>query len=363
MEVNGEGVNVYAEAKSEYTKQLCQFLVPSIHKYFLNLHEQAKEQQQDKSKHLVQLQILLEGISDWNIDKVHRETQQILISTQCDYIEELLTAVFIAHTKVLSAIRLTNKQKKLQITIPKLEHFLHRTLTECARHLWNNTFLFSSAYTPLERQKNMRQVEALISEGVIQGVRTMLPVKSILREYLSTDDESESEYETDASENDDDSDDDSDDSDDSDDDSDEESVKSSSSKASSSKSTPPKVQAEPVIKAPVIKAPVEAKPLVVQAKPPVVEAKAPVVEAKAPVVEAKAPVLVLDDGKPSVKFSEHNTIFDSTDNKNSVKDIEEELLFVDTDAIEFNDVEGGATGPTGKKAEEEDMSFEFEEIA
>jgi hypothetical protein len=76
----------------------------------------------------------------------------------------------------------------------------------------------------------------------------------------------------------------------------------------------------------------------------------------------KAPVLVLDEGKPSVKFSEHNTVFDTTVNKNSVKDAEEELLFVDTDAMEFNDVEGGATGPTGKK-EEDDFSFDFEEIA
>jgi hypothetical protein len=34
----------------------------------------------------------------------------------------------------------------------------------------------------------MCQIENLIKEGVLQGVRSMLPVKSILREYLSTDD-------------------------------------------------------------------------------------------------------------------------------------------------------------------------------
>jgi hypothetical protein len=95
--------------------------------------------------------------------------------------------VFIAHTKVLSAIRLTNKQKKLQITIPKLEHFLHRTMTECARLLWTNTYLFAGSGTSIERQKNMRQIESIINEGILQGVRSMLPVKSILREYLTSD--------------------------------------------------------------------------------------------------------------------------------------------------------------------------------
>ena len=202
MEFSGEGVGVYAEAKGEYTRQLCQYLSSALQSYFLNLLETAKEQEKETRKHLLAFQTLLEGISEWNIDKVQRETQRIAISTQCDYLEELLTAVFIAHTKVLSAIRLTNKQKKLQITIPKLEHFLHRTMTECARLLWTNTYLFAGAGTSIDRQKNMRQIETIINEGILQGVRSMLPVKSILREYLTTDDggETDTDGETDAEE-------------------------------------------------------------------------------------------------------------------------------------------------------------------
>ena len=111
MEVSGEGASVYAEAKGEYTRQLCQYIVPAIHSYFLEMLTLAKGQEADVNKQLLQFQTLMEGIPEWNIDKVQRETQRILISTLCDYIEELLTAVFIAHTKVLSAIRLTNNRK------------------------------------------------------------------------------------------------------------------------------------------------------------------------------------------------------------------------------------------------------------
>ena len=195
MEFSGDNTSVYAEAKGEYTRQLCQYLTPVLQKYFLDMIEIAKERESEPKKHLISFQTLLEGISEWNVDKVQRETQAIAISTQCDYLEELLTAVFIAHTKVLSAIRLTNKNKKLQITIPKLEHFLHRTLTECARLLWRNTFLFATTGTALERQKNMCQIENLVKEGILQGVRSMLPVKSILREYLSTEDTDEEDEE------------------------------------------------------------------------------------------------------------------------------------------------------------------------
>ena len=195
MDIGGsEGVSVYAEAKGEYTKQLCQYMIPALQRYFLDLLEEAKLKEADSRKVLVSFQTLLEGIADWNMDKVQRETGSLADSTHCDYLEELLTAVFIAHTKVLSAIRLTTKQKKLQITIPKLDHFLHRTLTECARLLWSNTYLFSPSAPALERQKNLRQIETLLTDGVLQAIRSMLPVKNILREYLkedSSDDEEE----------------------------------------------------------------------------------------------------------------------------------------------------------------------------
>jgi hypothetical protein len=189
MDLGGDGASVYAEAKSEYTKQLCQYLVPSIQQYFLDLLEEAKQKESDPKRVLVMFQTLMEDISDWNVDKVQRETNTIATGSQCDYLDELMTAVFIAHTKVLSAIRLTTKQKKLQITIPKLDHFIHRILRECSRLLWSNTFLFSSMSPSMERQKNFRLIENCIQEGVLQGIRSMLPVKNILREYLKEDDE------------------------------------------------------------------------------------------------------------------------------------------------------------------------------
>lgn len=188
MEYSGEGVGVYAEAKGEYTKQLCQYLVPALHTYFLDLLEEAKQKEPEPKKVLLKFQGLLEEVTEWNIDKVQRETDTVIKNSQCDYLSELLTAVFIAHTKVLSAIQLTVKQKKLQIIIPKLNHFLHRTITECARILWSNTYLFSPNAPSLERQKNLRQIETFLNDGILQSIRSMLPIKDILKTYLTKDD-------------------------------------------------------------------------------------------------------------------------------------------------------------------------------
>ena len=191
MDSTGENVGVYAEAKGEYTRQLCQFLVPALLNYFLQMVEEAKEKEPDSKKLLWSFQNLLKDVPDWNVDKVRRETATVQTLAKCDYLEELLTAVFIAHTKVLSAIRLTTKNKKLQISIPKLDHFLHRTLADCARLIWSNVYLFTPTGTPVERQKNLNSVEGLLGEGILQSIRTMLPVKSILREYLHDDAEEE----------------------------------------------------------------------------------------------------------------------------------------------------------------------------
>jgi len=155
----------------------------------------AKDKEPEAKRLLWNFQALLQEIPDWNQDKVLRETEKIQRDSNCDYLDELLTAVFIAHTKVLSAIRITTKQKKLQITIPKLDHFVHRTLRETGRLLWNNAFLFAEQGSAMDRQKNMRQVEGLIVEGIQQSIRSLLPVKTILREYLNDTDGAEDEDE------------------------------------------------------------------------------------------------------------------------------------------------------------------------
>ena len=178
--------SVYSEARSEYTKQLCTFLVPAYFKFFLGHLDRAREMStSEPRKFLWHFQSLLNEIPDWNMEKVHGEIAKIQVASGCDYLEDLLTAVFIAHTKVLTAIRVNSKQKKVQITVPKVEHFLFKALCESAKLLWGSTFLFRENATSVERQQNYRTIEGLIAEGITQAVRVMVPVKSILKDFMS----------------------------------------------------------------------------------------------------------------------------------------------------------------------------------
>jgi len=193
MEIQDTSAAIYSEAKSEYTKQLVFNFQPTLLRFFLDRHAEAKGAQSVTSKAksvLSEFQESLTQIPEWNLDKVQRETATLLQTVHCDYIEDLITAVFIAHTKILSAIRLNAKpRQKIRITVPKPDHFMHRTLSECSRLLWSNIYLFSDSVSSLDRQKNMNDVNRLLEEGILQAIRNLLPVKSILRDSLQEDED------------------------------------------------------------------------------------------------------------------------------------------------------------------------------
>jgi hypothetical protein len=179
--------------------------------------------------------------------------------------EELMTAVFIAHTKVLTAIRLSTKQKKLSITVPKLDHFIHRIFKESARCFWKTPFLFmdvngSGTSNVVERQKNMLQAEQLLTEAITTAVRGLLPVKQILKDYMEDDEE-----------------------------------EAPSLSVSEVEPVP-----EPV-KVPVKEPEVESERVVV-----------PEVKISEKEPETKAPEVFSIDTEPSVKFASHDAVFDET---------------------------------------------------
>jgi len=193
MDIQDTSAAIYSEAKSEYTKQLVFNFQPVLLRFFLDRYTEAKASQNVVTKtksSLGEFQESLTQIPEWNLDKVQRETTILLQNIHCDYVEDLITAVFIAHTKILSAIRLNAKpRQKIRITVPKPDHFMHRCLSESSRLLWSNIYLFNDSATSLERQKNMNDVNRLLEEGIVQAIRNLLPVKSILRDSLQEDDD------------------------------------------------------------------------------------------------------------------------------------------------------------------------------
>ena len=186
-----ENTATYSEARSEYTKQLATFIVPVLVQWFQQLWSRNAG---DHKNCLTMFQSECEEIPRWNQDRIHDETRVLIDRSGCDYMEELMTAVFIAHTKVLTAVRLSRKEKKLSITVPKLDYFIHRVFREAARCFWKAPFLFMETGGVVERQKNVLQMESLATEAITSAVRSLLPVKQILKDYLDEGEDVEEEH-------------------------------------------------------------------------------------------------------------------------------------------------------------------------
>jgi hypothetical protein len=173
----------YSEARVEYQKQMANKLVFPLLDFFRKIRADLWAESQ--SSILSRFQKKVAEIPKWNQDVVAEETSRLIEASRCDYLEELMTALFIAHTKVMASVRVTKKNKKLTITVPKLDHFLHRLFTEAAKSFWKAPFLFQEDIPAIDRQKNLLQAEAIIEESIYAAVRDMLPIKKILQEYIS----------------------------------------------------------------------------------------------------------------------------------------------------------------------------------
>ena len=78
-------LSVYSDARAEYTKQLCVFLVPAYFQFFINLLEKSKQAMITTPKRsLWQFQNYLNEIHDWNMEKVNNEIHTIYTNCGCD---------------------------------------------------------------------------------------------------------------------------------------------------------------------------------------------------------------------------------------------------------------------------------------
>ena len=181
--------SIFVQAKIEYTKQLVNTLKPQMYDGIKSIYDDAKEIYKSNSSTslLFIFRTLLEKIPEWNNELILNETDRIIECSKCDWLDELVTAVYISHTKILMSIGNSNSNK-INLTIPKLINFIHKCYINIAREIWKNPLLFSEDISGYEYQKNMNVIESIICNCIENTIRISLPVKEILKEHLDIND-------------------------------------------------------------------------------------------------------------------------------------------------------------------------------
>ena len=81
-------------------------------------------------------------------------------------------------------MRVGQKQKKIDINIPKLDSFIHKIYINVARKIYKNVYLFEINIQPLQVQKNFRELEIIVQECILNTLRESIPVEAILKAYM-----------------------------------------------------------------------------------------------------------------------------------------------------------------------------------
>jgi hypothetical protein len=147
------------------------------------------------TKYLMTFQNLLCRVPKWNSIIIEEERNRIIERSGCGYLEDLITCVHIIQLKVLTCIRVGNKQKKIDISIPKLDHFIHKVYIHVARKVYTNVYLFEKGpnISPLQTQKHNRELEVIVQECIMMAIRDSIPTEAIIKAYMDESVEHEEE--------------------------------------------------------------------------------------------------------------------------------------------------------------------------
>jgi len=180
-------VSVLSEAKNEYSLRLVTILSPLVLEGIKSILKEAWElcmTNDEEEKYLMTFQNFLSRVTKWNQTIIDEETARISVKSNCVYLEDLLTCVHITQLKILTSIRVSQRQKKIELDIPKLSDFIHKVYIKCARKFYASVYLFEQKIPPLEYQKNMRECETICKECILNVIRDNMPVEHILRAYM-----------------------------------------------------------------------------------------------------------------------------------------------------------------------------------
>lgn len=174
-------LNILCEAKREYLGQMCLIMCPPMIEVFQEMYNEAVKLSKGR-KVLIMFQALLKEVPNWSnaMSKNHSDN----ITNRCAWFSDLLAAVFVACTKILSAVRLRSDNKKISLKLPTEEVFIQTCYNTVAKDLYKDPYIFSDEQSEYIRDEKLTERFSICIENT---VKALIPVQEILKTYMSQD--------------------------------------------------------------------------------------------------------------------------------------------------------------------------------
>ena len=174
-----DNLNVLVEAKKEYLGQMCLIMYPPMIEVFDEMYNEAMKNSKGKQI-LIMFQKHLKEVPNWSNAMSKRHSDNI--TDRCSWFGDLLAAVFVACTKILSAVRLKADNKKISLKLPTEEVFIQTCYNNIAKDLYRDPYIFHDEQSEYMRDENLRVRFTLCIENT---VKELIPVQQILQTYMS----------------------------------------------------------------------------------------------------------------------------------------------------------------------------------
>jgi hypothetical protein len=180
-------ISTLHESRNEWSARLISILTPLIIDGYRSILDEAIKLCKDNNemeKYLMTFQNFITRVPKWNPTIIEEERKRICDKSGCAYLEDLITCVHIIQLKILTVMRVGQKQKKIDINVPKLDDFIHKVYIHVARKIYKNVYLFELNLPPLQIQKHNRELEIIVQECILNSLRESVPVEAILKAYM-----------------------------------------------------------------------------------------------------------------------------------------------------------------------------------
>jgi len=174
-----DNLSILTEAKREYMGQLCLIMCPPMIDVFNDIYEEANKLSNGR-KVLVMFQKLLKEVPNWSnaMSKQHSDN----ITNRCAWFSDLLAAVFVACTKILSSVRLKSDNKKISLKLPTNEVFIQTCYNNIAKDLYRDPYVFHEDQSIYHRDEKLTSRFCVCIEN---SIKELIPVQQILQTYMS----------------------------------------------------------------------------------------------------------------------------------------------------------------------------------
>lgn len=184
------------ESRNEWCSRLVAILTPLIMEGVRSIFAESWKlsmETNELEKYLMTFQNFLCRVPKWNSNIIEDEKKRIVEKSGCGYLEDLITCVHIIQLKVLTCVRVGTRQKKIDISIPKLNDFIHKVYITVASKVYRNAYLFDKYASAIVQQRNHREFEVIVEECILRTIRDSIPTETIVRAYLDVSIEQEEE--------------------------------------------------------------------------------------------------------------------------------------------------------------------------